>query len=119
GGRESFDQEFVKLNEALRLSCRKGFPVRVVRSHKENRSPYAPETGVRYDGVYRIEKCWRKTGIQGFKVCRYLFVRCDNEPAPWTSDEHGDRPRPLPVIKELKQATDITVRKEQPSWGYD
>lgn len=21
---------------------------------------------------------------QGFKVCRYLFVRCDNEPAPWT-----------------------------------
>lgn len=22
--------------------------------------------------------------FQGFKVCRYLFVRCDNEPAPWT-----------------------------------
>ncbi|MCL7051694.1 hypothetical protein MKW94_011369, partial [Papaver nudicaule] len=119
GGRESFDQEFVKLNEALRLSCRKGYPVRVVRSHKEKRSSYAPETGVRYDGVYRIEKCWRKIGIQGFKVCRYLFVRCDNEPAPWISDEHGDRPRPLPVIKELKQATDITVRKAQPSWDYD
>ncbi|MCL7030127.1 hypothetical protein MKW94_010345 [Papaver nudicaule] len=119
GGRESFDQKFVKMNEALRLSCRKGYPVRVVRSHKEKRSSYAPGTGVRYDGVYRIEKCWRKTGIQGFKVCRYLFVRCDNEPAPWTSDEHGDRPRPLPVIKELKQATDITVRTEQPSWHYD
>ncbi|MCL7043814.1 hypothetical protein MKW94_009921 [Papaver nudicaule] len=119
GGRESFDQKFIKMNEALRLSCRKGYPVRVVRSHKEKRSSYAPETGVRYDGAYRIEKCWRKTGIQGFKVCRYLFVRCDNEPAPWTSDEDGDRPRPLPVIKELKQATDITVRTEQPSWDYD
>ncbi|MFS7936594.1 putative PUA-like superfamily, SRA-YDG superfamily protein [Helianthus anomalus] len=54
------------------------------RSHKEKRSAYAPEQGVRYDGIYRIEKCWRKPGIQGFKVCRYLFVRCDNDPAPWT-----------------------------------
>ncbi|EEF32828.1 E3 ubiquitin-protein ligase ORTHRUS 2 [Ricinus communis] len=116
---QSFDQKFEKMNEALRLSCRKGYPVRVVRSHKEKRSSYAPESGVRYDGVYRIEKCWRKVGIQGHKVCRYLFVRCDNEPAPWTSDEHGDRPRPLPVIKELAKATDITERKESPSWDFD
>ncbi|KAF6169743.1 hypothetical protein GIB67_004135 [Kingdonia uniflora] len=116
---QSSDQKFDKMNEALRVSCKKGYPVRVVRSHKEKRSSYAPETGVRYDGVYRIEKCWRKSGIQGFKVCRYLFVRCDNEPAPWTSDEHGDRPRPLPPIDELKQATDITERKEHPSWDYD
>lgn len=34
------------------------------RSHKEKRSNYAPEAGVRYDGVYRIEKCWRKVGQQ-------------------------------------------------------
>ncbi|MCL7050076.1 hypothetical protein MKW94_015306 [Papaver nudicaule] len=116
---QTSDQEFKKLNEALRVSCRKGYPVRVVRSHKEKRSAYAPETGLRYDGVYRIEKCWRKVGIQGFKMCRYLFVRCDNEPAPWTSDEHGDRPRPLPVIEELKRATDVTDRKDSPSWDYD
>ncbi|PWA80235.1 hypothetical protein CTI12_AA195760 [Artemisia annua] len=116
---QSFDQKFDKSNEALRVSCKKGYPVRVVRSHKEKRSAYAPEAGVRYDGVYRIEKCWRKPGIQGFKVCRYLFVRCDNDPAPWTSDETGDRPRPLPVIKELKEATDVTDRKGPPSWDYD
>ncbi|CAI9275241.1 unnamed protein product [Lactuca saligna] len=116
---QSFDQKFDKSNEALRVSCKKGYPVRVVRSHKEKRSSYAPEKGVRYDGVYRIEKCWRKPGIQGYKVCRYLFVRCDNDPAPWTSDEIGDRPRPLPVIKELKEATDITDRKGLPSWDYD
>nr|GEV53791.1 E3 ubiquitin-protein ligase ORTHRUS 2-like [Tanacetum cinerariifolium] len=88
-------------------------------SHKEKRSAYAPEQGVRYDGIYRIEKCWRKPGIQGYKVCRYLFVRCDNDPAPWTSDENGDRPRPLPSIDELKSATDITERKATPSWDYD
>ncbi|ESQ46164.1 hypothetical protein EUTSA_v10000657mg [Eutrema salsugineum] len=119
--KQSFDQEFTKFNEALRLSCKQGYPVRVVRSDKEKRSAYAPaQKGVRYDGVYRIEKCWRKIGIQGsFKVCRYLFVRCDNEPAPWTSDEHGDRPRPLPHIPELENATDLFVRKESPSWDFD
>ncbi|XP_076892668.1 E3 ubiquitin-protein ligase ORTHRUS 2-like [Bidens hawaiensis] len=116
---QSFDQKFDKSNEALRVSCKKGYPVRVVRSHKEKRSAYAPEQGVRYDGVYRIEKCWRKPGIQGYKVCRYLFVRCDNDPAPWTSDEIGDCPRPLPAIKELKDASDVTERKGSPSRDYD
>ncbi|KAK3118894.1 hypothetical protein QOZ80_9BG0710190 [Eleusine coracana subsp. coracana] len=117
---QSFDQKFEKLNAALRISCLRGYPVRVVRSHKEKRSSYPPESGVRYDGVYRIDKCWRKVGIQGkFKVCRYLFVRCDNEPAPWTSDDHGDRPRPLPKIKELQGATDITQRKGRPAWDFD
>ncbi|XP_027772787.1 E3 ubiquitin-protein ligase ORTHRUS 2-like [Solanum pennellii] len=33
---QSFDQKFEKLNEALRVSCLKGYPVRVVRSHKES-----------------------------------------------------------------------------------
>ncbi|XP_066393736.1 E3 ubiquitin-protein ligase ORTHRUS 2-like [Miscanthus floridulus] len=117
---QGFDQTFVNMNEALRKSCLKGYPIRVVRSHKEKHSLYAPKLGVRYDGIYRIEKCWRKIGIQRkFKVCRYLFVRCDNEPAPWTSDGHGDRPRPLPDIPELEGATDINERDEQPSWGYD
>ncbi|WVZ62651.1 hypothetical protein U9M48_012371, partial [Paspalum notatum var. saurae] len=137
---QAFDQDFMKLNAALRLSCLRGYPVRVVRSHKEKRSSYAPESGVRYDGIYRIEKCWRKIGIQvttfsyiqivdvapcfcnavrKFKVCRYLFVCCDNEPAPWTSDDHGDRPRALPSIAELQDATDITERNGRPSWDYD
>ncbi|XP_057480249.1 E3 ubiquitin-protein ligase ORTHRUS 2-like [Actinidia eriantha] len=116
---QSFDQKFENYNEALRVSCKEGYPVRVVRSHKEKRSAYAPENGLRYDGIYRIEKCWRKVGKQGFKVCRYLFVRCDNCPAPWTSEEHGDKVRALPVISELKKATDVTERTESPSWDYD
>ncbi|PSR89406.1 E3 ubiquitin-protein like [Actinidia chinensis var. chinensis] len=116
---QSFDQKFENYNEALRVSCKEGYPVRVVRSHKEKRSAYAPENGLRYDGIYRIEKCWQKVGKQGFKVCRYLFVRCDNCPAPWTSEEHGDKVRALPVISELKKATDVTERTESPSWDYD
>ncbi|KAH1089902.1 hypothetical protein J1N35_017159 [Gossypium stocksii] len=35
------------------------------------------------------------------------------------SDEHGDQPRPLPAISELKKATDIFERKESPSWDFD
>uniref|UniRef100_A0A452XIE1 Uncharacterized protein n=1 Tax=Aegilops tauschii subsp. strangulata TaxID=200361 RepID=A0A452XIE1_AEGTS len=34
------------------------------------------------------------------------------------SDLHGDRPRPLPRIKELQGATDITERAGSPSWDY-
>ncbi|XP_057962031.1 E3 ubiquitin-protein ligase ORTHRUS 2-like [Malania oleifera] len=116
---QTSDQGFGRFNEALRVSCREGYPVRVLRSHKVKHSSYAPERGFRYDGIYRIEKCWQKVGMQGFKMCRYLFVRCDNEPAPWTSDEHGDRPRPLPEIDDLKGETDITERKGNPSWDYD
>jgi hypothetical protein len=58
------------------------FPI-LLRSHKEKRSCYAPETGVRYDGVYRIEKCWRKKGIQvgdslafGLLLLHHLEVCC-------------------------------------------
>ncbi|EOY22658.1 PREDICTED: E3 ubiquitin-protein ligase ORTHRUS 2 isoform X1 [Theobroma cacao] len=116
---QSFDQEFKSGNESLRLSCKNGYPIRVIRSFKDKHSSYAPEKGLRYDGIYRVEKCWLNVGVQGFKVCRYLFVRCDNDPAPWTSDVHGDCPRPLPVIEELKKASNVTERKESPSWDYD
>lgn len=59
-----------------------------VTSLQEKRSAYAPteEEPVRYDGIYRIARCWRKAGMQKFLVCRYLFVRCDNEPAPWSTE---------------------------------
>ncbi|KAI9113791.1 hypothetical protein K1719_015042 [Acacia pycnantha] len=100
----SFDQKFEKFNLALKVSCLKGYPVRVVRSHKEIRSSYAPEKGFRYDGVYRIEKCWQTLGMQGFKVCR---------------DDHGDRQRPLPAVSELEKAIGIIERTDSPSWGFD
>jgi len=56
---------------------------------QEKRSSYAPkedEAPVRYDGIYRIRSCWRSKGAQGYLVCRYLFIRCDNAPAPWSSE---------------------------------
>lgn len=41
---------------------------------------------MRYDGIYRIARAYRKPGAQGQLVCRYVFIRCDNEPAPWSSE---------------------------------
>ncbi|GAU17628.1 hypothetical protein TSUD_255030 [Trifolium subterraneum] len=119
-------EKWIQQGKRTCANCRAAIPAKMAsnprinaQSHKEKRSSYAPEAGVRYDGVYRIEKCWRKVGVQGHKVCRYLFVRCDNEPAPWTSDLSGDRPRPLPTVKEFKGAVDITERKGDPSWDFD
>ncbi|GAB4818166.1 hypothetical protein N2152v2_005212 [Parachlorella kessleri] len=122
---QSFDQKFESSNKALQVSCLKGLPVRVVRSFKEKRSAYAPseETPVRYDGIYRIAKCWRKPGEQGFLICRYLFVRCDNEPAPWSSEEHGDQPGfvlPKEALDELKQAKGpVYSTADSPWWDWD
>ena len=62
---QSFDQKFESSNKALKTSCDRGLPVRVVRSYKEKRSAYAPQSvadGVRYDGVYKIVACWRNRG---------------------------------------------------------
>ncbi|CAL5219145.1 g922 [Coccomyxa viridis] len=123
---QSFDQTFDKMNKALLLSCEKGLPVRVVRSHKEKRSAYAPgeEQPVRYDGIYRIVRAYRKPGAQKQLVCRYLFIRCDNEPAPWSSEDTGDKPWdeevPEPVLKEIKEAKGkVHSIGPNPWWDYD
>lgn len=46
------------------------------RSEKDKRSSYAPEKGYRYDGVYRIEKCWRKAGIQVIFFLELMQAYC-------------------------------------------
>ncbi len=68
------------------------------RDRQEKRSSYAPkedEAPVRYDGIYRIRSCWRSKGAQGYLVCRYLFIRCDNAPAPWSSEGRRSPHSPL------------------------
>ncbi|KAJ1657765.1 hypothetical protein IWQ61_002889 [Dispira simplex] len=103
-GTQSFDQELTRYNLALARTCdapidsvkgavandwRKSRAVRVVRSYKlaKHHPKYAPEEGVRYDGIYRLVKYWPdKSFTKDFKVWRYLFRRDDPEPAPWTPE---------------------------------
>jgi len=58
---------------------------------QDTRSRFAPEHGVRYDGIYRIASCWRTQGRQGKLMCRYLFVRCDNAAPPWSDSGLSER----------------------------
>lgn len=129
---QSSDQTFDKMNAALLKSCTRGLPVRVVRSHKEKRSRFAPDPatgqGVRYDGVYTIAAAYRKPGAQGPLVCRYLFVRCDNEPGPWDDGDAGDRPDArawgagLPAEAEADIASAVgrvSRAPADPFWGWD
>lgn len=76
---QSFDQEFTAMNAALRLSCELKNPIRVIRGYK-NHSPFAPEEGYRYDGLYKVEKCWKEAGQSGFQVCKFAFVRLPDQP---------------------------------------
>jgi E3 ubiquitin-protein ligase UHRF1 len=82
---QSSDQQLTKSNLALALNCdaplnikdgatardwKKSKPVRVVRNYKLNKHhpKYAPETGNRYDGLYKIVKYWKEKGKSGFYV---------------------------------------------------
>ncbi|KAJ1966863.1 hypothetical protein IWQ62_002201 [Dispira parvispora] len=103
-GAQSFDQELTRYNLALARTCdapingvkgavandwKKSRAVRVVRSYKlaKHHPKYAPEEGVRYDGIYRLVKYWPdRSFTNDFKVWRFLFRRDDPEPAPWTPE---------------------------------
>ncbi|KAF9645901.1 hypothetical protein BDM02DRAFT_3119510 [Thelephora ganbajun] len=56
GGIQTEDQTFGhKDNGALYMSYERGRPVRVIRGHGLD-SKYAPETGYRYDGIYKVTR---------------------------------------------------------------
>ncbi|KAH8929133.1 hypothetical protein BT69DRAFT_317652 [Atractiella rhizophila] len=76
---QTMDQEFTKMNLALKRSVETGKPIRVLRGFKGH-SPWAPETGYRYDGLYVCKKAWMEKGKAGFNVCRYALVRLEGQP---------------------------------------
>ncbi|KAL0318984.1 UNVERIFIED_CONTAM: E3 ubiquitin-protein ligase ORTHRUS 2 [Sesamum angustifolium] len=73
----------------------------------------------------------KKPESRGSRFADICFVRCDNActmdkdncfnefSSFCFSDEHGDRPRDLPVIPELKRGIDVSERKDSPSWDFD
>ncbi|KAJ2335219.1 hypothetical protein GGI00_001476 [Coemansia sp. RSA 2681] len=100
---QTSDQELTRQNLSLALACaaqvddkngaiaadwKQSTAIRVCRSYKiaKKHPEFAPEQGVRYDGLYRIVKYWKQKGESGHFVWRYLFRRDDPEPAPWTPE---------------------------------
>lgn len=98
---QSKDQTLDKMNLALARNVESREPVRVIRGYKLQ-SPFAPEYGYRYDGLYTVEKYWPCTGLSGFLVYKYVLKRVvDQPPPPWKeldsqnadSDKENEAPK--------------------------
>ncbi|MFC1877973.1 YDG/SRA domain-containing protein [Thermodesulfobacteriota bacterium] len=86
-GRQVADQTLTGGNLALANNFKNGIPIRVNRGYNLD-SKYAPKSGYRYDGLYRIEKVWHDTGKDGFLVWRYRLTKLtDSEIIPVDDEE--------------------------------
>jgi len=80
-GKQIADQTLTRSNKALAKNEIDGLPVRVIRrAHKGN--PFAPSSGYRYDGLYRVDSHWSETGKSGFKMYRFKLLKLNNDLPP-------------------------------------
>jgi putative restriction endonuclease len=77
-GRQVADQKMIRGNLYLATHYQEGNPIRVCRGYQLE-SPYAPKTGYRYDGLFRIESCWNEKGEDGFLIWRYRLVKLSSD----------------------------------------
>jgi predicted restriction endonuclease len=74
-GRQIADQTFeAPGNAALRTSWKTGALVRVVRG-ADKESPHAPDTGYRYDGLFRVIDAVMLPGKDRHLICRFRMVK--------------------------------------------
>lgn len=70
------DQVLERGNLALAKSCIDGLPVRVIRGASPS-SKFAPDSGYRYDGLYKVDAYWSEHGREGFLVWRFRLIAMD------------------------------------------
>jgi putative restriction endonuclease len=80
-GRQRADQTLTRGNRALAYNRLHGLPVRLIRGARHP-SPYAPEAGYRYDGLYMVEDYWREVGKSGFYIWRFRLRKIPASAAP-------------------------------------
>ncbi|TFK38380.1 PUA-like domain-containing protein [Crucibulum laeve] len=82
-GPQIVDQSFTHPdNAALKKSVETGRPVRVIRGPNSS-SAYAPFSGYRYDGLYKVERAYLARSSSGFAVCRYELRRVPGQATVW------------------------------------
>ena len=80
-GKQIADQTLTRGNLALAKNEIDGLSIRVIRgAHKGN--PFAPASGYRYDGLYRVDSHWSETGKSGFKMYRFRLLKLNNALPP-------------------------------------
>ena len=87
-GQQVSDQDFEGKNQALFRNHLEDVPVRVIRG-ASHRSDHSPTDGYRYDGLFRVERCWREKRSHGFLVCRYRLIKIEAEDAGLPQNEEG------------------------------
>lgn len=65
-------------NRALIVSELQGLPVRVTRG-KNHKSPFSPESGYKYGGLYTVVRHFEDRGKDGFLICRYELEKIQVE----------------------------------------
>jgi len=80
-GQQIRDQPFSRGNRALAFSKQNGLPVRVIRGFGHD-SPYSPNSGYSYDGLYAVEDYWHEVGKSGFEVWRFRLVKIPQMTVP-------------------------------------
>jgi putative restriction endonuclease len=78
-GRQISDQTLERGNKGLAQQYMQGNPVRVTRGSQLD-SRFAPPSGYRYDGLYRITSYWREKGRDGYFVYRFRLERLPDQP---------------------------------------
>ncbi len=113
-GRHVRDQTLSRTNAALVTSLRLSLPVRVVRGARHG-GPYAPETGYRYDGLYRVADYWPQPGRDGPLVWRFRLERIVSEVVAGRVGETadlfgsgGEPERRLAMVSRVIRDTAIT-----------
>lgn len=105
-GRHVRDQVLSRTNAALVTSLRLGLPVRVVRGGRHG-GPHAPETGYRYDGLYRVADYWPQPGRDGPIVWRFKLERIEPEVV---AGRVGEPRRQVTIVSRVIRDTAVTRR---------
>jgi putative restriction endonuclease len=102
------DQELTRGNMGLALSRTHGHPVRVIRGASHD-SPYSPQSGYRYDGLFQVVDAWYETGRSGHKVWRYRLVQIPDGAA---SAGIPARDPQLPLAPERRESTVLRIVRD-------
>ncbi|WP_377268659.1 YDG/SRA domain-containing protein [Peterkaempfera sp. SMS 1(5)a] len=106
-GQQVKDQELTLGNAALVTSLTTGTPIRVVRG--ANGEPaHSPVSGLRYDGLFRVEDYWCDHGQAGHLVWRYRLVQIADTQLP---DQPLRAMLPVPEGEETPSRLEATIRR--------
>ena len=85
------DQELDRQNMALVISCKNRLPIRVVRGSK-HKSPWSPEAGYVYGGLYRVVRWCEQRGKSGFRVFRFELRKIGSDAEAEVADQPCQSP---------------------------